>query len=206
MRSIRIFATLMFGLSICVAVCAEESPGRNLPSCHAEVPKSPLQKNSTAAVTTPAKPTTDSTTSLEARACFESLADAALLAMKTRAEALKVGGVAVVAYFDGDKVESWSSRMLVVGRLKDQPTDTQKGSNLLGIAYAKAAEMADTLKDSGSQVRPPMTGEFGWEGGVIARAKSGYLIAAFSGGKSSDDVDISHYGVAQILDQLKEAH
>jgi len=61
------------------------------------------------------------------------------------------------------------------------------------------------LKNSGSQVRPPMTGEFGWEGGVIAHAKDGYLIAAFSGGKSSDDVDISHVGVAQILDQLKAA-
>ena len=55
--------------------------------------------------------------------------------------------------------------MVVVGRMKDTPTEKDKGANLLGIAYAKAAEMADTLKDSGSHVRPPMTGEFGWEGG-----------------------------------------
>ena len=103
--------------------------------------------------------------------------------MKARAEELKIGGAAVVAYFDGDKIESWSSKMLVVGRMKDEPTATDKGSNLLAIVYAKAAEMADTLKDSGSKVRPPMTGEFGWEGGVIVRVKTGYIIAAFSGGK-----------------------
>ena len=201
MLSIRIFLALLFGSSICASVCAEVTPKPNVSSCQADDSKSRSQKGS-AAVIPSAKPTSDSANSSAARACFERLADSALLAMKTRAEALKVGGVAVVAYFDGDKVESWSSRMLVVGRLKDEPTDTQKGSNLLGIAYAKAAEMADTLKNSGSQVRPPMTGEFGWEGGVITHAKDGYLIAAFSGGKSSDDVDISHMGVAQIVDQL----
>ncbi|MGC0775110.1 MAG: hypothetical protein WB543_19400, partial [Candidatus Acidiferrum sp.] len=80
----------------------------------------------------------------------------------------------------------------------DEPSQTDKGANLLGIAYAKAAEMADTLKDSGSQVRPPMTGEFGWTGGVIVRGKSGYLIAAFSGGKSEDDVQVSRAGVAEL--------
>ncbi|MGA7301853.1 MAG: hypothetical protein WBX10_16180, partial [Candidatus Sulfotelmatobacter sp.] len=66
------------------------------------------------------------------------------------------------------------------------------------IAYAKAAEMADTLKDSGSGVRPPMTGDFGWTGGVIVRGKNGYLIAAFSGGKSDDDVQVSRAGVTQL--------
>ena len=58
--------------------------------------------------------------------------------------------------------------------------------------------MADTLKDSGSGVRPPMTGEYGWQGGVIARAKNGYVIAAFSGGKSEDDVEASKAGLAVL--------
>ena len=124
----------------------------------------------------------------------------ALQAMKLRAEELKVGGVAVLAYFDGDKIQSWSSKMLVVGRLRDDPTATDKGSNLLGIAYAKASEMADTLKNSGSQVRPPMTGEFGWEGGVIVHVKTGYVIAAFSGGKSADDVLVSRAGAAKLVE------
>ena len=129
---------------------------------------------------------------------FERVADAALLAMRRRAKELNVTGVAVVAYFEGDRIGAWSSKMLVVGKLKDLPTATDKGSNLLGIAYAKAAEMADTLKDSGSQVRPAMTGEFGWQGGAIARGRRGYLIAAFSGGKSEDDVKVSQAGVARL--------
>jgi len=129
---------------------------------------------------------------------FDSLADSALLAMRKRAEELGVGGVAVVAYFEGDKIQSWNSKILVIGRMRDDPSQTDKGANLIGIAYAKAVEMADTLKDSGSQVRPPMTGEFGWKGGVIVRGKNGYLIAAFSGGKSEDDVKISKAGVEQL--------
>jgi uncharacterized protein len=133
---------------------------------------------------------------------FDGLANSALMAMKKRADELGIGGVAVVAYFPGDKVQFWNSKMLVIGRMRDEPSDTNKGANLIGIAYAKAVEMADTLKDSGSQVRPPMTGEFGWKGGVIVRGKSGYLIAAFSGGKSEDDVKISTAGVEQLKSGL----
>ena len=132
---------------------------------------------------------------------FDASADAALLAMKKRAAELKSGGVAVVAYAEGDTIQSWSSKMAVVGRMKDVPTAGNNGSNLLGIAYTKAAEMADTLKDSGGGTRPPMIGEYGWQGGVIARTKSGYVIAAFSGGKSEDDVEISRSG----LEVLKSA-
>jgi uncharacterized protein GlcG (DUF336 family) len=46
-----------------------------------------------------------------------------------------------------------------------------------------------------------MTGEFGWQGGVIAKVKTGYLIVAFSGGKSEDDVQVSKAG----LEVLKSA-
>ena len=118
--------------------------------------------------------------------------------MRKRAEQLKIGGVAVVAYFEGDSVQSWVSRMTVVGRIKDSPSQKDPGANLLAIAYSKAAEMADTLKNSGSQIRPPMTGEVGWPGGVIARGKKGYLIAAFSGGADADDLNVSQAGVAEL--------
>ena len=104
----------------------------------------------------------------------------------------------MVAYFEGETIQSWSSKMIVVGRYKDDPKANDKGSNLLGIVYAKAAEMADTHQDSGSGVRPPMTGEVGWKGGVIERGRSGYLIAAFSGGKSEDDVAVSRAGMAKL--------
>jgi hypothetical protein len=35
--------------------------------------------------------------------------------------------------------------------MKDEPTAMDKGANLLGIAYAKAAEMADTLKTAAAK-------------------------------------------------------
>jgi hypothetical protein len=129
---------------------------------------------------------------------FDSIADRALAAMRTKAQTMGIGGVALVAYFEGETIQSWSSKMIVVGRYKDMPTASDKGSNLLGIAYAKAAEMADTHQDSGTASRPPMTGEFGWNGGVIARGKNGYWIAAFSGGKSDEDVQVSRVGLAKL--------
>ena len=125
---------------------------------------------------------------------FDALANAALEAMKQRAAELKVTGVAVVSYAQGDTIQGWTSKMAVVGRMKDPQTATEKGNNLLGIAYAKSAEIADTLQNSGTAKRPPMTGEFGWQGGVMARTKTGYAIVAFSGGKSEDDVQVSQAG------------
>jgi hypothetical protein len=126
---------------------------------------------------------------------FDGLADKALKAMKQRAAELKISGVAVVAYAQGDSIQGWNSKMAVVGRMIDAPSATGKGSNLLGIAYAKAAEMAETLQNSGTAKRPPMTGEFGWQGGVVARTRTGCVIVAFSGGKSEDDAEVSRTGL-----------
>ncbi|RRA48253.1 hypothetical protein [Acidipila sp. EB88] len=147
-------------------------------------------------------PAPSQATQSAATAPFDPIADEALAAMRARADELKIGGVAIVAYMPGDTLQSWSSKMVVVGRYKDLPSATDKGSNLLGIVYAKAAEMADTRKDSGSQVRPPMTGEFGWQGGVTAQGKNGFLIAAFSGGKSEDDVQVSRAGLEKLKQRL----
>jgi hypothetical protein len=118
--------------------------------------------------------------------------------MKARAEELKIHGAAVIAFSTGDEVGAWSSKMMVVGQMTNAAKDNKKGDNLLAIAYSKAAEMAATLKDSGNAGRPVMTGEVGWHGGKIARTKSGYLIAAFSGGASEDDVKVSEAGLAAI--------
>jgi hypothetical protein len=103
--------------------------------------------------------------------------------------------VAVVNFAPGGSVQGWSSKMAVVGRMKDVPTATEKGNNLLAIAYAKSAEMADTLQNSGTAKRPPMTGEFGWQGGVVEQVKGSYVIVSFSGGKSEDDVQVSKAGL-----------
>lgn len=132
---------------------------------------------------------------LKSDKAFSERADHALQAMTRRAEELKIKGVAVVAFFEGDRPTSWSSKMAVVGTLKNSPSQNDRGANLLAIAYSKAAEMADTLKNSGSGVRPPMTGEFGWQGGLIIQDKSGYWIAAFSGGPSEDDLKVSQTGL-----------
>lgn len=101
----------------------------------------------------------------------------------------------MVAYIEGDTTKSWSSKMVVVGAMKAAPTEKNHGANLLAIAYSKAAEMAETLKDSGSAGRPPMTGETGWQGGLIKKGRTGYLIAAFSGGPSESDLKVSQAGL-----------
>jgi hypothetical protein len=133
---------------------------------------------------------------------FNAVADSALMAMTKRAEELKIKGAAVVAYIEGDTTKSWSSKMVVVGAMKNAPTEKNHGANLLAIAYSKAAEMAETLKDSGSAGRPPMTGETGWQGGLIWKGKTGYLIAAFSGGPSESDLKVSQAGLEVLAGKL----
>ena len=125
---------------------------------------------------------------------FCETADQALQAMKQRALELNMKGVAMVAASEGDCVQSWTSKMLVVGSLKKNASANDPEMNVLAVAYSKAAEMADTLKASGGRT-PPLKGEFGWRGGVIARGKAGYLFAAFSGGRSADDVQAAQAGL-----------
>jgi len=133
---------------------------------------------------------------------FDEVADVALQAMTKRAEELHIKGAALVAYIEGDSTKAWSSKMVVVGALKNAPSEKDRGANLLAIAYAKAAEMADTLKDSGHAGRPPMTGELGWQGGLIKKGKSGYLLAAFSGGPSESDLKVSQAGLDVLAGSL----
>jgi hypothetical protein len=130
---------------------------------------------------------------------FAGVADTALAAMTRRAEELRITGVAVVAFIEGDTARSWSSKMVVVGTLTNPPTAANRGNNLLAIAYTKAAEMAETLKDSGRAGRPPMTGETGWEGGLIRKTANGYALAAFSGGPSASDLKVSQAGLDVLL-------
>ena len=132
---------------------------------------------------------------------FHSAAQAALTAMKARAGELKIQGVAVVTFAPGDAVEGWMSEMAVVGHFT-QPSTEDAGNNLLGIAYAKAAAAANTLKDSGTSDQKPMTGEFGWKGGVVATTASGIIIVAFSGGKQSEDAATARVGLELLKDRL----
>ena len=116
-------------------------------------------------------------------------ADKCLAIIEKAALKLSIEGVAMIAYIPGDVSESWISKMKVVGSIANDR------ANFLAIAYAKAAEMAVTLKDSGTSGRKDITGEFGWEGGVIVKVDSGYLMAAFSGGTSAEDAQAAREGL-----------
>jgi hypothetical protein len=138
-------------------------------------------------VAAPATPLTD-----EIAARFNTAAEIALREMTQQAESRKMSGVAVVALIPGEKTSAWISRMQVVGSI------VVNKSNVLGVAYSKAAEMADTLQNSGGGLRPPYKGEFGYKGGMIEKHSPGYLLAVFSGGKSEDDVAVAQTGLAQL--------
>lgn len=115
--------------------------------------------------------------------------DDCLSIIEKEAEKIPIQGVAIVAYIPGDITESWTSKMKVVGKLANEKV------NYLAIAYAKASEMAVTLKDSGDESRKDIVGELGYQGGAIMKVNSGYLVAAFSGGTGQQDVDISKVGL-----------
>lgn len=126
---------------------------------------------------------------------FQGAAERALDAMEKEAIARQMKGVAVIAFVPGDATRSWSSQMRVVDAF------VLGQANVLGIAYAKMSEMADTLENSGSGKRPPHHGELGYKGGAIRKVSGGYLLAAFSGGKDTDDLDVATLG----LDLLEKA-
>ena len=124
---------------------------------------------------------------------FDHVATQALQVMKQHADELKANGAGIVAYIPGDMTTTWTSRMVVVGSF------TKNNNNVLAMVYTKASEMADTLQDSGSGVRAKLNGENGWKGGVIRKVPGGYLVAAFSGAKSEDDVAFSLAGMEIML-------
>jgi len=134
-------------------------------------------------------------TVVDAAAAFDGAAERALEAMAKEAVARQMKGVAVIAFVPGDATRSWSSRMRVVDAF------VLGQANVLGIAYAKMSEMADTLENSGSGKRPPHHGELGYKGGAIRKVAGGHLLAAFSGGKDTDDLDVANLG----LDLLEKA-
>ena len=116
-------------------------------------------------------------------------ADECLAIIEKAAQKLAITGAAMIAFIPGDVSESWISKMKVIGRLANDD------ANFLAIAYAKASEMAVTHRDSGNGERKDITGEFGWQGGVIIKVESGYLVGAFSGGTGQQDADVAKEGL-----------
>lgn len=124
---------------------------------------------------------------------FEATAPAAIDAMVREARGRGMKGVAAVAFVPGGATGAWVSRMQVVDSF------VLGGANVLGIAYGKLAEMADTLEDSGGKARPPLRGEYGYRGGAIRRVPGGYLLAAFSGGADTDDLAVANVGLDHLV-------
>jgi len=120
---------------------------------------------------------------------FTKNADQALEMIKEAAEKIPIKGVAIIGFIPGEKSESWITKMKVVGHMTD------KKDNMLGIAYSKVAEMADTHQNSGSGVRAVYRGELGFQGGLIRKVNSGYVVAAFSGGPSEQDLVVAKVGL-----------
>lgn len=126
---------------------------------------------------------------------FVKHADKCLAIIEEEAQKLPIKGVALIAFIPGESTGSWISKMKVVGAL------TSEKSNFLGVASSKAAEMADLLQDSGSGIREPKKGEYGYKGGVIKKVKYGYVLAVFSGGTSEQDAEVAKLGLNWLCSQ-----
>jgi len=131
---------------------------------------------------------------------FENLfldnSDASLTAMELKSKEMKIRGVGIIAFLEDGKA-NWVSKMKVMGALKNEEV------NFLAVAYSKAGEMVDTLKNSGTCDRMPLLGEFNFIGGVIEKVKNGYVLAVFSGATGEEDTVVAELGLEFILSKLK---
>jgi len=110
--------------------------------------------------------------------------------MSAKASEMNLRGTSAAGYFDANKT--------LISQAKDCGKMFENNFNSLAVAFSKIAEMCDTLKNSGSQVRPPYKGEFGWVGGAIKQVGAIYYVAAFSGAKGEEDLAIAEYGLAIV--------
>ena len=118
----------------------------------------------------------------------------ALDVMQQHAASIGVRGAAVTGFLkDGNSVD-WTVDLRIIGALKTVNAEG-KGYNFAGVVFQKASEAMDTHQNSGSKVRPVLNGECGWQGCVITEAGEGFVLAAFSGGTSDQDVVISQKGL-----------
>lgn len=127
---------------------------------------------------------------------FQALAERALLAMQAKAANVKIHGAAVIACIPGEQTRGWTSRMMVMDEFIIAKKSSNQKSNVLAIALTKLAEMADTLHDSGSNLREKYTGENGFQGGLIAPVPGGYMAAVFSGGY---DLQVAQAGLEVLV-------
>ena len=133
----------------------------------------------------------------KAEKTFITHADEALHIMKQEALRMNIKGAAVVCFIPGNETQSWVSKMIIVGATGNE------GYNFIAIANSKASEMAETLKNSGSKVRPVKVGEFDYLGGTIKKIDSGYLLSTFSGASGEDDLAVANKGIDWFITKFK---
>ncbi len=114
--------------------------------------------------------------------------------------ARKIGvvGVAVIALLQEKNSVDWIIETKIVKSIKSN-NEVGDNFNFVAIAHAKAAEMMDTLKNSGTSGRELLKGELGWQGGAIKPYKNGYILVAFSGATSDEDLLISEKVIEHFL-------
>jgi hypothetical protein len=129
---------------------------------------------------------------------FQAVAGKMITEMEIHARQLGVKGVIVVASMDIAGF-SWVSQMKAVNAITVESNHPKQGEypgyNFIGIAYSKAAEMADTKLNSGSKVRSAFQGEFGFQGGAIRQIQSGFILTVFSGATGEQDFEIAKVGM-----------
>lgn len=133
----------------------------------------------------------------DAEKIFINNADEALQMMKQEALRMNIKGAGLVCFIPGDQTQSWISKMIIAG------ASGNEGYNFIAIAYSKASEMAETLQNSGSKVRPVKVGEFDYIGGIIKKIDSGYLLSTFSGASGEDDLAVSQKGLDWFITKFE---
>lgn len=134
---------------------------------------------------------------IKAEKIFIAHADEALQMMKQEALRMNIKGAGLVCFIPGDQTLSWISKMIIAG------ASGNEGYNFIAIAYSKASEMAETLQNSGSKVRPVKVGEFDYIGGIIKKIDSGYLLSTFSGASGEDDLAVSQKGLDWFIKKFE---
>ncbi|NTV47684.1 MAG: hypothetical protein HGB11_14455 [Chlorobiales bacterium] len=136
--------------------------------------------------------------------CFE------VSALKTMAEVAKIlnvpFGAAVSLVVPAKQANDWkflSPRILVHGIEFFREADPSKGvgdtgTNYVGVACSKMAEMLCIHADCGSQLLPAKKGELGIKGGILRpfsyRGVEYLIYLAFSRGTEDEDVQIAEAG------------
>ena len=110
--------------------------------------------------------------------------------MREKTGEMGLRGTSVAAIMDGNR--NLVCRSLDCGKMFEAPM------NSLAIAFSKLSEMVDTLLESGSQTRAVYKGEHGWPGGTLKKVGDVYYLAAFSGAKGEEDLEIAKAGLELV--------